>query len=447
MEKINNKLKGKTWLVIVIISLFGQVAWTIENNFFNLYIRDVFNANLSQIALMVSMSAIAATITSLLIGALSDKLGKRKIIITLGYILWGVTILCFALLQRFASNLEAILGVSAATIGVSLVIIFDCIMTFFGSSANDAAFNAWLTDITDETNRGKVEGVNAAMPLLSMLLVFGGAMFLMNQDGSYKYNLIFIIIGIAVIIVGILSIFLVEESNIEPNTSEPYIKNIFYGFRPSVIKGNKILYLVFLSFCIFSIAIQVFMPYYVIYLTTILGGNYVLIMAPAIVVAAVFTVLYGRFIDRLGFVKSIILPFAMFLVGLIVLTLFTHTALVFIGSLLMIAGFLAVNSVYGVMIRDYTPKQKVGLFQGIRIVVGVLIPMLVGPWIGSLVSSSSAIDAGFGVVGDDYTPSSLIFIAGAVVSLLSIITIYFIARSVKKEKENSVEEKSNEEEK
>ena len=113
----------------------------------------------------------------------------------------------------------------------------------------------------------------------------------------------------------------------------------------------------------------------------------------------------------------------------------------------MIAGFLAVNSVYGVMIRDYTPKQKVGLFQGIRIVVGVLIPMLVGPWIGSLVSSSSAIDAGFGVVGDDYTPSSLIFIAGAVVSLLSIITIYFIARSVKKEKENSVEEKSNEEEK
>ena len=36
MEKINNKLKGKTWLVIVIISLFGQVAWTIENNFFNL---------------------------------------------------------------------------------------------------------------------------------------------------------------------------------------------------------------------------------------------------------------------------------------------------------------------------------------------------------------------------------------------------------------------------
>ena len=39
MEALKTKLKGKTWLVIIIISLFGQVAWAIENNFFNLYIR------------------------------------------------------------------------------------------------------------------------------------------------------------------------------------------------------------------------------------------------------------------------------------------------------------------------------------------------------------------------------------------------------------------------
>ena len=31
-------------------------------------------------------------------------------------------------------------------------------MTFVGSFCNDAAFNAWVTDITDETNRGTVGG-------------------------------------------------------------------------------------------------------------------------------------------------------------------------------------------------------------------------------------------------------------------------------------------------
>ena len=124
MEALKTKLKGKTWLVIIIISLFGQVAWAIENNFFNLYIRDVFGANLNQIALMVSLSAIAATLTTLFIGALSDKLGKRKVFIATGYILWGITIICFALLQQFADSLSVVTGTSFTTIGVSLVIIF-----------------------------------------------------------------------------------------------------------------------------------------------------------------------------------------------------------------------------------------------------------------------------------------------------------------------------------
>ena len=33
-------------------------------------------------------------------GALSDRIGKRKIFITFGYILWGVSILCFAALRK-----------------------------------------------------------------------------------------------------------------------------------------------------------------------------------------------------------------------------------------------------------------------------------------------------------------------------------------------------------
>ena len=171
------------------------------------------------------------------------------------------------------------------------------------------------------------------MPLLAMLLVFGGAMFLTTDDGlSYKYDILFIIIGITVLVVGIGSFFLIDEPNISPNNEEPYFKNIFYGFRPSVIKENKTLYLVFLSLCIFSIAQQVFMPYYVIYLNLMLGSNYVFIMAPAIVLAAVFTVLYGRLIDKLGFVKGIITPFTLFVVGLILLTSFTNPVVIFIGS-------------------------------------------------------------------------------------------------------------------
>ena len=162
---MQTKLGKKTWLSIVIFSLVGQIAWTMENMFYNLYIVNQFNASPSSIALMVSLSAVTATLTTLFMGALSDKIGKRKIFIITGYFLWGITILSFI----FVNNQY----ISSATLGVGLVVLLDCLMTFFGSSANDAAYNAYLTEISDDSNRGKIEGINSAMPLISILIVFG----------------------------------------------------------------------------------------------------------------------------------------------------------------------------------------------------------------------------------------------------------------------------------
>jgi hypothetical protein len=67
-------------------------------------------------------------------------------------------------------------------------------MTFFGSTANDAAFNAWVTDSTDSTNRGAAEGINSMMPLVSILVVFGGFMAF-DLDKANSWSIIFAIIG------------------------------------------------------------------------------------------------------------------------------------------------------------------------------------------------------------------------------------------------------------
>lgn len=224
----NAKLSGRTWFVIVMIAACGQIAWAIENNFFNLFIQDAFGASLNDVALMVSASALTATITTLFVGAWSDRRGKRKLFICLGYILWGASVLVFAELQRISTSLAGDVA-AAASLGIALTIVFDCVMTFFGSGANDACFNAWVTDITNDENRGKVEGVNSAMPLLSMLVVFGGAMFLMYTDDAgvvtYDYHTFFLIIGAVVIAVGIASFFLLDESHPEPNREGGYMTN------------------------------------------------------------------------------------------------------------------------------------------------------------------------------------------------------------------------------
>ena len=164
------------WAALIIFSLTGQIAWVVENMYFNVFIYKMFNASAADIALMVQVSAIAATLTTILIGALSDRLGKRKIFMCAGYIAWGISILAFAFIRTDVIGSLFGAAVSAASVGISLTIILDCVMTFFGSTANDAAFNAWLTDSTTEKNRGAAEGVNAMMPLIAILAVFGGFM-------------------------------------------------------------------------------------------------------------------------------------------------------------------------------------------------------------------------------------------------------------------------------
>ena len=207
------KSKSKFYTALVIFSLVGQIAWVVENMYFNVFIYQMFNASASDIATMVMASAISATLTTVLIGALSDKLGKRRVFISAGYILWGFSILSFALIRQDIIG-KLFPAVSASALCVTLVIVMDCVMTFFGSSANDACFNAWLTDVTDDSSRGKAEGINAMMPLVAILCVFGGFMSFDLSERS-SWTTIFIIIGASVVVIGVLGFFLINEPKIK----------------------------------------------------------------------------------------------------------------------------------------------------------------------------------------------------------------------------------------
>ena len=425
------KASPKFWASLVIFSLVGQIAWVMENMYFNVFIYKMFGASAEAISGMVAASAVAATVTTLLVGALSDKVGKRKLFICGGYILWGISILSFCLVRvdiigRFFPY------ASAAAVGVSLTIILDCIMTFFGSSANDACFNAWLTDSTDETNRGAVEGINSMMPLLAILVVFGGFMgFDLGKRESW--SAIFLIIGSVVTALGIAGFWLIHEPKLDTKGNENYFKNLFYGFSLGVIKENPGFYLALAAYAVFNIAIQIFMPYLILYYTVALGmDNYVLIFAPAIILAAAFTFFYGKQYDKQGFRSAIIAPIAMLMAGFVVLYCFTATVPVFLGTLVMLSGNLAGMAMFGAIIRDKTPAGKAGMFQGLRIVGQVLVPGVIGPAIGAAVLKNAET-----ILNDDGTtsfiPNRNIFLAAFIAAVFIWIVLIPLFKKLKKE--------------
>ena len=425
--------KRKFYLALVIFSLVGQIAWVMENMYFNVFIYKMFNASAEAISTMVSASAIAATATTLLVGAFSDKIGKRKLFICGGYLCWGVSILSFAAIRTDVIGALFPAAVSAASVGVTLVIVMDCVMTFFGSTANDACFNAWVTDSADESERGTVEGINAMMPLLAILAVFGGFMgFDLNLQSSW--TVVFLIVGAVVFLLGLLGLFLIEEKKMDVRGNERYFANLLYGFRPSVITGNKPLYITLLAYGVFGIAINIFMPYLILYYTVSLRmDNYVLIFAPAIVVAAVFTFFYGKVYDRRGFKGSVLLPIGMLMAGFVILYFFRSTPLVFVGTLIMLCGYLSGMAVFGAMLRDHTPEKKAGMFQGQRIIGQVLIPGVVGPAIGAAVLKNAET-----VVNDDGTtsfiPNENIFLAAFVAAACIFLVLIPLFHMLKKER-------------
>ena len=430
---MSSKLGIRKWLSFIVAGFVGQLAWAIENNYFNLYVFDCTKEYIF-IPIMTAASAVAATLTTLLMGALSDRLGKRKAFISLGYILWGISIILFAFLDPKSSfNIVAGSAMASGT----MIVIMDCVMTFFGSTANDASFNAFVTDNTDTTNRGKVESVLSVLPLMAMIVVVGLAGFLPKEGYATNWTVFFLVIGGLTTIVGVVSIFLLPKDIIEPNREEPYIKNIFYGFRPSVIKANPILYLVLVTFALFSIGIQVFMPYMMVYIQQALGikdMSFTITLGVVLILASIITIVFGLFMDKIGKNKIIIPAICVSVLGGISMFFAKNQVGVMIAGTVLMSGYMIGTAVLGAKVRDNTPTKEVGLFQGIRMIFLVMIPMVTGPYIGLGVSYINKVEYLNEFNRWVVQPNSYIFLFAAIVIALAIIPTLFI---IKKERQNA----------
>ena len=440
------------WFNLVLFGLMGQIAWNVENMYFNTFLYNSIYSNgatqaaingtmpvMDAISMMVGLSAATAVITTFIMGTLSDKMRKRKIFISAGYIAWGIVTALFGFISR--DNIAAVFHLSdeirilSATVWT--VIIMDSVMTFMGSTSNDSAFNAWITDVTVPANRPKVETVLAAMPILAMGLVVGVGT--LAQTGVISYSVFFLALGAIVILCGVIGLFTLRD----PETSAPkansnYWSDLFYGFRPSVVKNNSRLYLAFVSICFFMIAVQVFFPYILIYLQYVIfpASSQINLGSPAFIISAIAAVAAMAVgiitLIKLGEKKSKAYALApagvLFIVGLLLMS-FSHNILTFVLSAApTVIGYAVLMIMLGAAVRDFTPEGKAGQFQGIRMIFNVLIPMILGPAIGSFASKNSGI-----TYIDEYNvsqiaPTSNMFLYASLVAVLVCVPLILLIK-------------------
>ncbi len=446
----------RMWFVFILVGLAGQFAWSIENMYLNTYITYLnftskdggFDYNL-MIAITTAASAAVATLTTIFIGNLTDRIGKKKLFISIGYIIWGIATASFGL---FNVNSSTSFIVMSSFLAATMVVIIDCVMTFFGSSSNDAAFNAYVTSHVDDAKRGKVEGVLQILSLISMLIIFVGFNNLTTKQGGYRWDLFFYILGGIVSLVGIISLFLIPKEKDEGKKDTTYLGAVLDGFKPKTVVNNKKLYLILTIYFIFACAQQIFFPYLLVYIektceisstSTSFLSPFVIVMAVALIGGSALSVLVGILGDKFSKNKMIIPSLGIMFTGTLIMMFIPfvgdsslRTFYACFAGLIMITGCIGVPTILNALVREYIPVGKEGSFMGIRMLFVVALPMCIGPFIGSALNNSfgKTYIGDFGVSSP--LPSNYSYLVGSLFLLLTCIPLFFYFKEVKNEKRN-----------
>ena len=187
------------------------------------------------------------------------------------------------------------------------------------------------------------------------------------------------------------------------------------------------------------------MPFLIIFMSAYLGFTtleYSAVFAVAILAGAGVNVYLGKLSDKME--KSKLLYFAAGILSVGLLGMYfasmikVKLALVIcfgIGGFVMICGNIFSSALNGSIMRDYTPDGAAGKMQGVRMIAGVLIPMLVGPAIGNAINKAQGImleNPGADAMTTEFIPAPEIFLVGAIASLLIFAVVPLIRKSEKK---------------
>ncbi len=416
-------LAKRIWVAVILLGFSGQLAWSVENQFFNTFMYDRITPDPRPISWMVAASAITATVASILMGALSDRTrsrwGVRRPYILVGYITWGL----FTALYPTAAFLRPM------GLAVWMAILFDSLMTFCGSTANDAAFNAYVADVTTVHNRGRVVGVVQLLTWVALLVVYGGAGLFIQALG---YDLFFYLLGGVVILFGIVGGALMREAPPQARPEGSFASQIANTLRWRSLRENRDLFLVLLAMGLWGVAQQIFFPYLIIYLNHFLQlptAQASLLIFVAILVGGILASYpVGLLTDRWGRRRLAIVTVVAEVVGLFLFSLARSLPALALTAILWLAPITAWMISIGAWSKDLFPEDKRGQFAGYVILFSVAFTMVPGPLIGGWLSTAygipTVIDGRAGFI-----PTPIIFQAASAATILAILPLLATRRT------------------
>jgi len=198
--KIDSKTKklSNNSFFIGLLSFFGGISQDIFVPVLPLYLANVLHLDKSFIGLTEGLVTSSASIFKIVSGFISDRLGKRKPMVFIGYFLSFIA--------------RPLLALTTLGYGVLFLRFLDGV----GKGVKDSPKDALIADSSEISGRGKSFGVVRALDTLGSvvgpLLLF--ALLYLLQNNSLKYQYIFFITAIPLCFtLGIVVLFVKERAS------------------------------------------------------------------------------------------------------------------------------------------------------------------------------------------------------------------------------------------
>jgi MFS family permease len=390
LNKIYDEFPRLFW-VVVTVSFIDGIGGTLLFPFFALYITQKFGVGMTQAGILLGMSSLFGLVGSMVGGALTDKFGRKQLIL-FGLVFSAISTLGFGLVNNFA-------------ILFPLVILVGLL-----SSVARPAHEAMIADILPEKQRQEGFGILRVVGNLAWIIgpTIGG--FLANINFFY----LFVIDSIISCFVAVIIYRVIPETKPEPHAqekSESFLKTIT-GYR-FVARDTA-----FMSFIVANILmLLVYQQMYgslSVYLRDQHGINpqgYGFLMTTSAITVVLFQFWLTRLIKHRPPFLMMAFGTIFYVIGFVLFGIVTTYVLFALNIVIITIGEMIVVPTSQALVAGFAPEKMRGRYMAVA-GLSWAIPSTIGP-------------GAAGYILDNYNPNLLWYIGGALCGL-SVLAYYFL---------------------
>jgi len=390
LQKIYKEFPRLFW-VIVGVRFVDGIGGTLLFPFFALYITQKFNVGMTQAGILLGISSLFGLIGSMFGGALTDKFGRKQLIL-FGLVFSAISTLGFGL-------------VNDLKILYPLVIVVGLL-----SSVSHPAHEAMIADILPEQKRQEGFGILRVVANFSWIIgpTIGG--FLANINFFY----LFVIDAIISCIVAVIIYRTVPETKPEPHShekSESFLQTVA-GYR-FVLRDTA-----FVSFIIANIIMLIVYQQMYGSLSVYLRDNhninpqgYGFLMSTSAITVILFQFWLTRKIKHQPPFLMMAFGTIFYVIGFTLFGLVTTFILFALNIVIITIGEMIVVPTSQALVAGFAPEEMRGRYMAVS-GLSWAIPSTIGP-------------AAAGYILDNYNPNLLWYIGGVLCGL-SVLAYYFL---------------------